>query len=69
MALEESIDGLTKLESNKIVAYVEPQLRDYLEQNGKVTVDYRENSFGGGGYLLTVGESNCDTGACGGGCS
>ena len=67
LALEESIEGLKKLESNSIQAYLDANLFEFLEQNGSVTIDYMNHATGGG-YRITVGESDCDSGGCGGSC-
>ena len=65
MALEESVEGMEKLESNGIVAWVDTKLKSFLEQLGKITVDYRRGELGSGGYILTTGEDNC-SGKCSG---
>lgn len=64
MALEESVEGMEKLESNGITAWIDSKLKSFLEQLGKITIDYRKGELGGGGYVLTTGEDGC-----GGGCS
>ena len=67
MALEESVDGMEKIESNGISAYLETSLKEYVAQLGKITVDYRKNAMGQGGYSITLGDGD---GGCGsGGCS
>lgn len=55
MALEESIEGLEKIEYNSISIYIDSQLRIFIEQNDKVNIDFKEYPSGGGGYLITVG--------------
>lgn len=65
MALEESVEGMEKLESNGIVAWVDTKLKSFLEQLGKITVDYREGEHGAGGYILTTGDADCG-GKCSG---
>ena len=62
MALEESIDGMEKLESNGITAWIDSKLKGFVAQLGKITVDYRKDAVGGGGYVLTTGDG------CSGGC-
>jgi len=64
MALEESIDGMERLESNGIIAYVEPNLKEFIKQYGKITIDFIKNMFGNGGYTITIGNQNC-SGGCG----
>jgi hypothetical protein len=65
MALDESVNGLEKLESNGIEAYIDPGLIEFLKQYGDITVDFVEREVGKGGYLVKVGKG----GDCGGGCS
>ena len=67
MALEESTDGLDKVESNSITLYLDNKLREFLEQTGTVTIDFQSYPSGGGGYMITVG-GGCDTSSCGGSC-
>jgi hypothetical protein len=65
LALDESVNGLEKLESNGVEAYIDSGLKEFLTQYGEINIDFAERSVGGGGYLVSVGkESNC-----GGGCS
>ena len=67
MALEESIDGLEKLESNGIVAWIDPRVNEYITQLGDINIDYVTREFGSG-YVISAGKpsGNCGTG---GGCS
>ena len=65
MALEESIDGMEKLQSNGITAWIDTKLKTFLVQQGKITVDYRRDDFGGGGYILTAGDKDCSGGCSG----
>jgi len=64
MALEESTEEMEKLESNGITAWVDGKLMSFLSTVGKVTIDFRKDQLGGGGYIITAGEHNCS-----GGCS
>ena len=64
MALEESTDGLEELESNGVTAYIDPKLKEMLRTHGTIIVDYMKQGFGGG-YVLTVGEKNCQGGCDG----
>ncbi|KAA3636499.1 MAG: hypothetical protein DWP97_02595 [Calditrichaeota bacterium] len=68
LALEESVDELQKLESNSIDVYLDENLLEFLNQNGKVNIDYRNSTIGRGGFLITVGESDCNSGGCGESC-
>ena len=70
MTLEESVEGMEKMESNSITAYIEPRLLEFLNTNGNIVIDYR-NSMYGGGYTITVGDGGgcSDSAGCGGSCS
>lgn len=61
MALEESIDGMEKLESNGVTAWIDKKLMDFIVKLGTVTIDYRRDTHGGG-YIITAGEANCSGG-------
>ena len=64
MALEESVDGLVKLESDGVTAYVEETFSKYLEGQGGIHIDHVSPESGrGGGYTVTVGSA----GSCGSG--
>ncbi|MEW6051566.1 MAG: hypothetical protein AB1644_10980 [Candidatus Zixiibacteriota bacterium] len=57
------MNGLERLESNGITAYIDPGLREFLEGYGGVNIDYVTRDFGTGGYIVTTGNR------AGGGCS
>ena len=61
MALEESVDGLVKLESNGVTAYVEETFSKYLEGQGGIHIDHVSQESGGRGFTVTVGTA----GSCG----
>jgi Fe-S cluster assembly iron-binding protein IscA len=63
MTLYESADGLNKLESNGVEAYIDQKLYDYLSQIGDINVDYidAENSKG---FMIKIGEGNCGDCKC-----
>ncbi len=63
MTLEESIEGMTKLESNGINAYIDADLRKNLDQLGKINIDFVAPKFGRAGYSITIGEKK-DCGDC-----
>lgn len=65
MALDDSTDGLVELNSNQINAYIEPKLKEYLDQIGEIKVDYITNEHGEG-YKISVGDSDCGAGGCAG---
>ena len=67
MTLEESIDGLEKLESNGVTAWIDPRVNEYLAQLGGVSVDFIDDGTRRG-YVLTTGNPG-DKKDCGGGCS
>ena len=66
LALDESVDGLEKLESNGITAYIDPGLKEFLTQYGEINVDYVKRQFDGG-YVVSAGKPSA--GSCGSGCS
>ena len=61
MALEESIDGLEKMESNGVTAWIDKKLKDFVTKLGRLTIDYRRDEHGGG-YVLTAGDGDCSGG-------
>lgn len=67
MALEESTDGLEKVEANSIPLYLDGKLKEFLERTGTVTIDFKSYPSGGGGYMITIG-GGCDSSNCGGSC-
>jgi len=56
MALEESVDKLEKLESDRFTAYIDPGLKDFVDGFGSIHIDYvdRNGDFGDSGYLVTI---------------
>lgn len=66
MTLEESINELEKMESNGITAYIDPKLRQAMEQLGQINIDFVSRPDGTGGYMIKAGqpgdcsESGCD---------
>ncbi len=71
MALEESVDGLEELEANGVTAYIDPNLKAFLNQFGEVNVDYVDNGLGSRGFTVRVGAGASDCSSCGpdSGCS
>ena len=63
MTLDESIEGLKKLESNGINAYIDNDLAGNLLSIGKINIDFVKPQFGRAGYTITVGEKK-DCGGC-----
>jgi len=63
MALEGSVEGLEKLESNGVIAYIDSGLREFVNGHGKINIDYVQRSPGHGGYMVTIGDaSGCGSG-------
>jgi hypothetical protein len=65
MALDESTEGLAKLESNGISAYIDRDLLRSLEQRGNIYVDYGADRFGMTGFSIVVKKSATDKSDCG----
>ncbi|HDS01704.1 MAG TPA: hypothetical protein ENO22_13230 [candidate division Zixibacteria bacterium] len=66
MALDESTDGLTKLESNGINVYIDPRLKEHLGKFGDINVDFVTNPMGQSGYMIKIGSEDCSEGGCSG---
>ena len=67
MALDESTDNLVKLEDNGIIAYIDPNLRDSLQQFGAINIDFVTRPDGQGGYMIRAGQpGDCKPGSCSG---
>lgn len=67
MTLEESIDGLDKLESNGVIAWIDPKVNQYVDELGDINIDFVDDGARRG-YVITAGKST-DGKDCGGGCS
>lgn len=67
MTLEESVDGLERIENNDIVAHVDSTLSDMLNGTGRRNIDYVDQS-GRRGYTVTMGDgcppNSCSSGGC-----
>ncbi|MBI5266789.1 MAG: hypothetical protein HY851_06105 [candidate division Zixibacteria bacterium] len=65
MTLEESIDGLDKLESNGVTAWIDPKVNQYVGQLGDINIDFIDDGTRRG-YVLTAGKSGegKDCGGC-----
>ncbi|MDH4156407.1 MAG: hypothetical protein OEW00_03925 [candidate division Zixibacteria bacterium] len=61
MTLDESVDGLSKFESDGINFYMDPALAEFLAERGNINVDYVDHG-GQTGYTIKVGDSE----TCGG---
>jgi hypothetical protein len=68
MALDESTNGLKKLESNGVEAWIDPGLEDALQkQFGDINIDFLRRPEGGGGYTIRAGDpADCAQGGCDG---
>lgn len=64
MALEESTDGLEKLESNQVAAFIDPGLKNHLTQFGEINIDFVTNDTGQSGYRIALGQDPCSSGKC-----
>jgi hypothetical protein len=65
MALDESTEGLVKLESNGISAYIDRDLLGSIEQRGNIYVDYGADRFGMIGFSIAVKKNSSDKADCG----
>lgn len=63
MTLYDTKEGLEKLESSGITAYIDPKLNDYLKGIGDIKVDYIDQPDNSG-YTIRVGEGNCGDCKC-----
>ena len=67
MTLDESINELEKLESNGIIAYIDPKLRQVMEQFGQINIDFITQPDGTGGYMIKAGQpGDCSETGCDG---
>jgi len=65
MALDESKEGMNKLENNGVVMYIDPELEKALAKMGAIKVDYIVPDHGPAGYRITVGPGrNCGDCSC-----
>jgi hypothetical protein len=65
MALEESTEGLERLESNAVAAYIDPELKNHLVRYGVINIDYVSNTMGQSGYKIVLGyDDPCGSGKC-----
>lgn len=63
MTLGEHTEDMIKIDSNRIVAYIETSLNESLGKIGDIHVDYITNDLGSG-YSIVVGEDRCASGGC-----
>ncbi len=63
MTLYESADGLEKLESNGVTAYIDPRLKEFLANIGDIRVDYIDDEAHSG-YTIKIGEGGCGDCKC-----
>ncbi len=64
MALEESNDGLEKLESNGINAYIDSGLYQMITQRGNIYVDFVTDRYGGEGFTIAVKRTPDEKSSC-----
>lgn len=56
MTLEESVEGLLKLESNGVEAYIDSGLNTWIEQRGNIYVDFVSEA-GNVGFTVAIKRS------------
>ena len=71
MTLDESVDGLSKLEADGLTAFIEPNLLEYVRQIGEIFIDFVDRPGQRGAYTIMIGNGDgCSDGSCSsGGCS
>ena len=65
MTLDESTDGLTKVESDGLDFYLDPNLVSFLRDQGEVHIDY-VTVGNRSGYTVRVGTGDCSDHGCSG---
>lgn len=63
MTLYDTNEGLDKLETDGITAWIDPKLNEYLKGIGDIKVDFVDQE-GNAGYTIKVGEGNCGDCKC-----
>jgi hypothetical protein len=67
MALDESTEGLEKLTSNGISAYIDPGLKKFIDKVGAINVDFVDQGDGQRGFTVRAGNpEECGPSDCGG---
>jgi len=66
MALDESTENLERLESNGVILYMDPRLKDHLARFGQIKIDHVNNPGGQSGYTIQIGDGMCGSGGCDG---
>jgi uncharacterized protein YneR len=64
MTLEESTEGLVKLEANGISAYIDRDLLGSIEQSGNIYVDYGADRFGMTGFSIAIKKNPSEKSDC-----
>lgn len=64
MALEESVEGLEKLESNGISAHIESGLYELISQRGNIYVEFISDGRGGKGFKVSVKRTAQESSDC-----
>jgi hypothetical protein len=64
MALDEPTEGLVKLESNGINAYIDRDLLSSIKQRGNIYVDYGADRFGMTGFSIAIKKNPTDKSDC-----
>lgn len=72
MTLDESVDGLEKLEADGLTAYIDGNLLEYVKQMGQIYIDTVDRPGQRTAYTIMIGDGTggCSDGSCSsGGCS
>lgn len=69
MALDGSVETLEKIENNGVTAFIDPNLRAYVEELGGVTIDFVQTDDGRSGYSVRTGPPDADPSSACGGCT
>lgn len=64
MTLEESVEGLEKLESNGIDAYIENGLHEMISERGDIYIDFVADGSGGKGFSIAIKRSPDEKKSC-----
>lgn len=64
MALEESVDGLQKLEANGIVTYIDGDLLEQISLRGAIYIDFGTDRFGTTGFSIAIKRNANDPAGC-----
>ena len=60
IALDESTEGMEKLESNGVEAYINPKLYETVSQRGNIFIEFGTDRFGESGYSIAIKRNRGD---------